>query len=132
MEISGIACRIANQILDSGTRNTQSGSRMAFITLDDRTARMEIRIFSRVFEQYRALLANDKVLVVQGTLAFDDFSGSMRMNANKIYEIDQAREIYAKRLVVDIGDRKAGNGFVKSLADVLSPFSEGNCPVGIQ
>jgi DNA polymerase-3 subunit alpha len=123
---------LAGLVVEFRTRNTQSGSRMAFITLDDRSARMEIRIFSKVFEQYRALLANDKVLVVQGALAFDDFSGSMRLNANKIYEIDQAREVYAKRLVLDIGEKKAGNGFVGSLADVLSPFCEGSCPVGIQ
>jgi DNA polymerase-3 subunit alpha len=76
-------------------------------------------------------LANDKVLVVQGTLAFDDFSGSMRLNANKIYEIDQAREVYARRLVVSVGGQKAGNGFVKSLAAVLTPYCDGSCPVGI-
>ena len=123
---------LAGLVVDFRTRNTQSGARIAFITLDDRTARMEIRVFSKVFEQYRALLANDKVLVVQGTLAFDDFSGSMRLNANKILEIDQAREVYARRLVVDVGARKAGNGFVQSLGEVLSPFCEGSCPVGIQ
>jgi len=123
---------LAGLVVDFRTRNTQSGARIAFITLDDRTARMEIRVFSKVFEQYRALLANDKVLVVQGTLAFDDFSGSMRLNANKILEIDQAREMYARRLVVDVGTRKAGNGFVRSLGEVLSPFCEGSCPVGIQ
>ncbi len=122
---------LAGLVVDFRTRNTQSGSRIAFITLDDRTARMEIRVFSRVFEQYRALLANDKVLVIQGTLAFDDFSGSMRLNANKILEIDQAREVYARRLVVDVGAQKAGNGFVRSLGEVLTPFCEGSCPVGI-
>jgi len=123
---------LAGLVVEFRTRNTQSGSRMAFITLDDRSARMEIRVFSKVFEQYRSLLANDKVLVVQGTLAFDDFSGSMRLNADRIFEIDQAREAYAKRLVVDVAGTRAGNGFVKSLANVLIPFCEGNCPVGIQ
>jgi DNA polymerase-3 subunit alpha len=123
---------LAGLVVELRTRNTQSGGRMAFVTLDDRTARMEIRVFSRVFEQYRALLANDRVLVVQGTLAFDDFSGSMRLNANSIFEIDQAREVYARRLIVSIGAQKAGNGFVKSLAAVLTPYRDGSCPVGIQ
>ena len=123
---------LAGLVVELRTRNTQSGARMAFVTLDDRSARMEIRVFSKVFDQYRALLANDKVLVVQGSLAFDDFSGSMRLNANKIYEIDQAREVYARRLIVSVGAQKAGNGFVKSLAAVLSPYCDGSCPVGIQ
>ncbi len=123
---------LAGLVVELRTRNTQSGGRMAFVTLDDRTARMEIRVFSRVFDQYRTLLANDKVLVVQGALAFDDFSGSMRLNAKKIYEIDQAREVYARRLVVSVGAQKAGNGFLTSLAAVLGPFCDGSCPVGIQ
>jgi len=123
---------LAGLVVELRTRNTQSGGRMAFLTLDDRTARMEIRVFSKVFDQYRALMSNDTILVVQGTLAFDDFSGSMRVNANKIFDVDQAREIYARRLVVSIGAQKAGNGFVGSLADVLTPYREGNCPVGIQ
>ena len=100
---------LAGLVVELRTRNTQSGARMAFVTLDDRSARMEIRVFSKVFEQYRALLAIDKMLVVQGTLAFDDFSGSMRLNAERIYEIDQAREVYAKRLVLEVGEVKAGN-----------------------
>ncbi|UCE77950.1 MAG: DNA polymerase III subunit alpha, partial [Gammaproteobacteria bacterium] len=47
---------LAGLVVELRTRNTQSGARMAFVTLDDRSARMEIRVFSRVFEQYRALL----------------------------------------------------------------------------
>ncbi len=123
---------LAGLVVEIRTRNTRSGGRMAFVTLDDRTARMEIRVFSTVFEQYRALLSSDAVLVVQGTLAFDDYSGSMQINANKIFDIDQAREIYARRLVVSVAARKAGNGFVSSLAEVLTPYREGNCLVGIQ
>jgi DNA polymerase-3 subunit alpha len=122
---------LAGLVVELRTRHTQGGGHMAFVTLDDRTARMEIRVFSRVFEQYRTLLANDQVLVVQGTLAFDDFSGSMRLNANKIFDIDQAREVYARRLIVSVGAQTAGNGFVKALAAVLTPYCDGSCPVGI-
>jgi DNA polymerase-3 subunit alpha len=123
---------VAGLVVELRTRNTQSGARMAFVMLDDRSARMEIRVFSKVFEQYRTLLAIDKVLVVQGTLGFDEFSASMRLNAERVYEIDQAREVYAKRLVVDLAEPGVGNGFVSSLASVLSPFCEGSCPVGIR
>ncbi|HFD79403.1 MAG TPA: DNA polymerase III subunit alpha [Gammaproteobacteria bacterium] len=122
---------VAGLVVELRTRNTQSGARMAFLTLDDGSARLEIRVFTRVFEQYRALLANDKVLVVQGTLGYDDYSGGMRMNAERIYEIDEAREVYARRLVVNVAARQAGNGFVRSLAEVLNPFRDGSCPVGI-
>lgn len=122
---------IAGLVVEFRTRNTQNGSRMGFITLDDGSARLEARVFSRVFDQYQALLANDKLLVIQGKLAWDDFSGSMRLNTEQIYEIDQAREMFAKRLMVKVDEQQAGNGFVKSLASLLTPFREGGCPVGI-
>ena len=123
---------IAGLVVEFRTRPTQSGGRMSFLTLDDGTGRMEMRLFTRVFEQHQAILANDKVLVVQGTLAHDDYTNSMRLNAEKIFEMDQAREVFARRLVLEVGAHKAGNGFMKSLAGVLLPFREGNCPVGIQ
>jgi len=122
---------VAGLAIELRTRPTQSGSRMAFLTLDDRTARMEIRIFSKIYTQFEALLAVDKVLVVQGTLGFDDYSGSMRMNANCIYDIDAAREVYARKLMLDIDELKAGNGFIHSLETVLKPFCDGQCPVGL-
>ncbi|HHO68647.1 MAG TPA: DNA polymerase III subunit alpha, partial [Gammaproteobacteria bacterium] len=122
---------VAGLVVDLRTRSTQSGARMAFVTLDDRTARMEIRVFSRVFEQYRALLANDRLLVVQGTLAWDDYSGGMRLTADSLYDVDQARETFARGLMVGVEAKQAGNGFVRSLADVLEPFCEGSCPVRI-
>ena len=122
---------VAGLVVELRTRSTQSGARMAFVTLDDRTARMEIRVFSRVFEQYRALLANDRLLVVQGTLAWDDYSGGMRLTADSLYDVDQARETFARGLMVGVEAKQAGNGFLRSLADVLEPFREGSCPVRI-
>ncbi|VAW76130.1 DNA polymerase III alpha subunit [hydrothermal vent metagenome] len=123
---------IAGLVVEFRTRPTKSGGHMAFLTLDDGTGRMEMRLFTRVFEQHQAILANDKVLVVQGTLGHDDYTDSMRLSAEKIFEIDQAREVFARRLVLDVDSQQAGNGFMKSLASVLTPFREGDCPVGIQ
>ena len=122
---------VAGLVIELRTRPTQSGGRIAFVTLDDRTARMEVRVFTKAYEQYRALIANDKVLVVQGSLAYDDYSGGMRLTAEKIFEIDQARELYARSLVLSVDAVAAGNGFMRSLAEVLTPFRPGACPIGI-
>jgi DNA polymerase-3 subunit alpha len=123
---------VAGLVVDLRTRNTQSGSRMAFLTLDDRSARMEIRVFSKVFEQYRNLLAKDRVLVVQGSLGLDDYSGEYRMTAEHIYDINEARQVYAKGLVLGVDAARAGNGFVPDLRQILNPFREGSCPVWIE
>ena len=52
---------------------------MAIITLDDGTARMEAVVYSDVFMRVQRFLQKDKVLIAQGVLAIDDFSGGCAM-----------------------------------------------------
>jgi len=66
---------------------------------------------------------------VEGTAGIDDYSGNFRMSSDYIYDIDQARERFAKRLEIRIGTEQAANGFVDSLGTILQPFNEGGCPV---
>ena len=122
---------IAGLVVAMRTMISRKGDRMAFITLDDRSGRIELAIFSEPFRHYRNLLIKDKLLVVEGTVSVDEYSGSFKMSAEKLYDIDQARETFAKRLVIGIEQLRAGNGFIASLADVLKPFCEGGCPVWV-
>ncbi|WP_297528988.1 DNA polymerase III subunit alpha [Thiohalobacter sp.] len=111
-------------------RNTRRG-RMAFLTLDDRSARLEVRVFSDVFEHCRNLLAKDRVLVVRGGLGLDDYSGGYQLTAEEILDITHAREAFARRLVISVDSGRAGNGFVRHLEETLKPFREGRCPVWV-
>ncbi len=122
---------IAGLVMSMRTRRTQRGSKIAFLTLDDDSARIEVRVFSEVFDKYQALLGKDKVLVIKGTLGVDDYSGGNQITAQEIYDINQARETYARRLVVGVEAGQAGNCFMHSLADILKPFREGQCRVCI-
>lgn len=121
---------VAGLVIALRVRQTRRGS-MAFVTLDDRSARVEMRVFSDVFEHHRNLIAKDRVLVVEGVLGYDDYSGGMQLTADRLYDIAQAREVFARRVVIDVDAARAGNGFLQSLADTLRPFREGRCPVWI-
>jgi DNA polymerase III subunit alpha len=123
---------VAGLVVAVRTMNTQRGGRMAFVTLDDRTARLEVRLFDEDFQRHRHLLAKDRVLVVEGTVSFDEYSGGLRMSARRILDVDQARETYAKRLLIQLAQRQATNGFVPALAELLEAFREGSCPVWIE
>jgi DNA polymerase-3 subunit alpha len=43
----------------------------------------------------------------------------------------EAREIYARRLLIRVDAGTAANGFTHRLAETLDPFREGRCPVCI-
>ena len=105
--------------------------KIAFLTLDDRTARVDVRVFSDIYEKYQAMLGKNKILVIQGGLGADDYTGGHQVTAQSILDVNQARETFARRLVVDVGSQQAGNGFVSDLAEILQPFREGHCPVYI-
>ena len=119
---------LAGLVIALRVRNTRRG-RMAFATLDDRSARIEVRVFSETFEAHRNLLARDRVLVIKGSLALDDYSGGFQLTADEIYDISQARAAFARRLVIEVDAARAGNGFMQHLAETLQPYREGRCPV---
>ena len=119
---------VAGLVTGMRTINTRRG-RMAIVTLDDRTGRVDATLFSDVYEQFRDSISRDAILVMTGTLGPDDYSGGFRLNVDNVYNIDQAREKYAKRIVIKLAGGKGINGFVQGLSDVLSPYRQGGCPV---
>jgi DNA polymerase-3 subunit alpha len=120
---------VAGLVVAMRTMNTKRGDRMAFVTLDDRTGRLELAVFSDMYARYRDLLGKDTLLVVEGQVSVDEYSGGFKMSAEKIYNIDQARAAFAKHLEIDVQAARAGNGFVRELQDILKPVTPGSCPV---
>lgn len=122
---------VAGLVVALRTMNTRRGDKMAFITIDDRSARIELAVFAEGYQRHRDLLLKDKLIVVEGEVSIDDYSGGYKMSAKNIYDIDQAREHFAKSLLVRVDQQKAGNGFVSALQKTLQPYREGFCQVVI-
>jgi DNA polymerase-3 subunit alpha len=125
------SARIAGLLVAMRAMNSRRGERIAFVTLDDRTGRMEISVFSEAYQRFRDLLVKDRLLVVEGTVSPDEYTGGFRMNAERILGIDEARAAHAKGLEIDLGAEGAANGVSRSLAQALEPFRKGACPVWI-
>ena len=122
---------VAGLVIGMRVMNTKRGDKMAFVTLDDRSGRIEMAVFSEEFTANRENLAKDKLVVVNGEVSIDDYSGGYKMRAMNIYDMNQAREHFAKSLKVTVDHNHAANGFINDLHRVLTPFKEGGCPVVI-
>ncbi|MPV86234.1 DNA polymerase III subunit alpha [Cardiobacteriales bacterium ML27] len=72
-------------------RQGQRG-KMAFATIDDRSARTEIRFFSDNYDKNRDKLADDSIIVVVGKAVYDDFAGAWRVNGETVYALEELRE----------------------------------------
>ena len=64
--------RIAGIITAISVKNTRSGERMAFFTVEDQYAEMECVAFSSVFEAIAPLLQKDRAVFVSGALSVRD------------------------------------------------------------
>ena len=123
--------KLAGLMIGMRVRKTKTGGKIVSAVLDDRTARIEVRIFEEKFEQYSYLLNKDKLIIVEGKVAYDDYFGGYRITAETIYDITEARQRFAQRLEIQIDEQQAANGFIHELNSVLNPFREGNCPLWI-
>ena len=110
--------------------NTRRG-KMAILTLDDRSARIDVVMFSEGFEMYNHLIAKDKIVVIEGEVSHDDYSGGVRMSCNNLYSIEQAREHFAKHILINMENTQLHNGMINDLKNILQPFQQGSCEVVI-
>ena len=89
-------------VIDVRVMTNKKGRRWGIMTLDDKSARMDVRFFPDAFEEFEALLQVDKILVVKGQVSFDEYSGGNTITARNVQGIIQAREDYARALALHI------------------------------
>jgi DNA polymerase-3 subunit alpha len=93
-------------------------------------------VFSEAFDKFREYLVKDTLLVAEGNLSWDDFAGQLRLSADNLMSMEQARVAFAKRLTlyqVAIGtEEEAPSLWAERLQQTLSPFRGGHCPVFIE
>ena len=75
---------------------------MGFALLDDRTGRLECAAFNEVYDRYRDIFVKDSLLIAEGALAVDSFSGALRLTVEKLYDIEQAREAFARSIQIEL------------------------------
>src|SRR5690625_2750573 len=72
---------VAGLVVASRVMRTKRGDNRAFITLDDRTGRIEVTVFSDSYNEARDLLLKDRLLVVTGQDHQEDYSGKLKKSA---------------------------------------------------
>lgn len=119
----------AGMVVELRIRDTKTGKKMAYVTLDDRSGRIESILTTRVYDEFRDVLAKDKILVIEGEVAIDDYTGNLAMRASRVIDIQSAREIYSKGLQIRIDANSVTKSFTTDLASTLGPYRHGKCTV---
>ena len=99
------------------TQMTRRG-KMVVVVLDDGTAQIEVTAFAELYEKHRAQLREDELLVVHGTVRNDDFSGGLRVTAERLLDLRAARLQYARALRLSMN----GQSDAARLRTLLDPY----------
>ncbi|MDR0674554.1 MAG: DNA polymerase III subunit alpha [Zoogloeaceae bacterium] len=117
--IAGLAIGVRAQMTRRG--------KMMFVQLDDGSATIDVSVFNELFEAEREKIVPDEVLLVEGRVSYDEFSGNNRVVADKLMTLGEARARFARCLCLNLN----GQVSASRLKDLLTPFP-GVAPVRIQ
>jgi len=118
---------VAGLVMDIRKR----GNRVT-VTLDDDSGRLDVSLFSEAFQEFRHLLSKDEIVVVGGTLRYDEFMGAWQLNARKVLPIDRVIETRAQSMILKLAPNGQGQRLLARLHDVLLPYRQGTCDVAVQ
>ncbi len=119
-------------VLGVRTQMTRRG-KMAIVTLDDASAQVEVSVFSELWDAERSKIHEDELLIVEGRVSRDDFSGGLRVTADSLLTLVEARCRYARVLKLSLNGQ-TDNETAARLRALLSPYRgiAGTCPVRIR
>ncbi|HNH35630.1 MAG TPA: DNA polymerase III subunit alpha [Rhodocyclaceae bacterium] len=120
---------LAGVVLSTRTQMTRRG-KMAVVMLDDASAQVEVSVFNELWEAERAKIKEDEFLLVEGKVSRDDYSGGMRVTADRLYTLAEARGRYARMLRLSMNGGSDA-GAAQRLKSLLHPYRQGGCQVRV-
>lgn len=121
---------VAGLIESIRTMKTKRGDTMAILSLDDRSARIEVTVFADVYNENREMLIKDSIVIVEGTVGHDDYSGGLSVRSSSISSLLQARQSRASELTIELREELVNEQLASQLENLLS-HARGGCRVAI-
>jgi DNA polymerase-3 subunit alpha len=110
---------LAGVVMATRTKMTSRG-KMAFVTLDDGNAQLDVAVGGELLMQHQALLKEDQLLIVEGRVSKDEYNGAsaLRVNANRLFDLATARTSHAQLLKLSCN----GQADAAKLKQFLAPY----------
>jgi len=99
------------------------GNRGGFIQLEDHTGRLEASLYDETWTLYSELLSTEEIVVAEGRVATDKFTGGYRMTVQKIMTLSDAKSRFAKGIQISL--RGPAESICSSLQSTFLPYQDG-------
>jgi len=122
---------VAGMIIALRVMKNKKGDKMGFITLDDRSGRIEASLFAEAFHSAQSLLQTDAMVVVEGEVSNDDFSGGLRLRVKRVMSMEEARTSLAESLRLKVVHSALKGEQLRVLGDLFKQH-RGACPITME
>ena len=121
--------KIAGIIVAQRVMKTKRGGNMAILTIDDRSGRLEVRMFSDTYDKYKDKMLVDHLVVLEVEVKHDSYNDALGANVNQLWNITEARSMFCSGISIELKHQDATPKFIKALGDKLAPFNADGAPV---
>lgn len=122
---------LAGIVSDLRVINGQRG-RVGIFKLDDKSEPIEAVANEELLDAHKELLKDDELIIVQGKVQTDRFSGGLRLNVSQVWDLAGARARFGRYLQVAV------NGGIPPVAEVIRDWparklatEQGDLPQGL-
>ena len=105
----------------------QRGDTMSSVLIEDGAGRIECTFYPNEYSEYGALISRDRILLVEGGLIDDRFTGGYAIKVKRCWDWQSLCSAQARKLMIKADLREHGT-FV-SLQECLARFRPGNTPL---
>ena len=120
---------VSGMVVGMRIMKNKRGDSFAFLTLDDKSGRIELSVWADKYTAYRDIISKDALLVVKGAVSEDSFTGGLKMVAESIQSIYEARCSKLRSLELNITAGR--DDWVQQVHTTLSAYKDGNCVVTV-
>jgi DNA polymerase-3 subunit alpha len=120
---SGVQMTLAG-LVHAIRRRGKGGS---FVAMEDQSGRIEVQIFDEAWSLYADMLNKDEIIVVEGRVSADNFSGGYRMTAQKIRTLAEAKSEFARGVHISL--RGPDDAVCAALQSTFMPYRNGRAAV---
>src|SRR5690606_15878720 len=107
----------------------KKGDSQMFVQIEDGRGRLEVAFFGETYTEFAPLLTRDRLLVIQGGLREDAFSGGFSLKASRCWDYSQICGQHARRLSLRLDLRVPGTW--DRVDSLLAKHRPGKTPIRV-
>ncbi len=124
---------VAGLVVSMRTMRSRRGAPMGVVVVDDRSGRIEASMFPEVFEREKHKCEVDDVVVIEGEVQPDDFTGDLKLRVERILTLEEARGRFSRGVTIEFCDANVPGDLAGRLKTLLTPHrcAQSGCAVAV-